>query len=220
EINSKINTCGQCGRYIKFCSDGVCCIKCGKPILGYNDKQLCYFCINNGAKRFDKIVSVFAYEDLVRNSIIRFKAKGYRGYADTFSDCMAAKFFEEYSHIKFDFLCGVPSNDKRNHKKDFDPVELLCNKLSKKIDLKYEKNIFKYLRKIQKQSALGYKERQKNMIDSLEVFENVDVSGKTILLIDDICTTRATITECSRALKKAGAKHVFALTLATVKNPD
>ncbi len=220
EINSKINTCGQCGKYIQFCSDCVCCVKCGKPIIGYTDKKRCYFCNTAAAKYFDRIISVFIYEDLVRNSIIRFKAEGYCGYADTFSDCMAAKFFEEYSDIKFDFFCGVPSNARENNKKIFDQVELLGNNLGKKINLEYRKNVFKYMRKTEKQSTLGYDERQKNMKCSLEVFENIDVTDKTVLLIDDICTTRATIIECSRALKKAGAKHVFALTLATVKNPD
>ncbi len=220
EINTKINTCGQCGEYIKFCSDSVCCIKCGKPIIGYNDKQRCYFCNNNSTKYFDKIVSVFTYEDLVRDSIIRFKANGYRGYAETFADCMTAKFFEEYGDIKIDFLCGAPSNDKRNQQRGFNPVGLICNILSKKLNIKYEKNTFKHIRKTKKQSTLGYDERQQNMKYSLEIFEKINVTDKTVLLIDDICTTRATIIECSRALKKAGAKKVFALTLATVKNPD
>ncbi len=220
EINSRINTCGQCGRHITFCSDNVCCKKCGKPLIGYNDKQRCYFCNNNSARYFDRIISVLIYDGMVRDSIIRFKSKGYRGYADTFADLMMAKFFEEYGAIKFDFLCGAPSNDRNNRKKGFDPVELLGNNLSKKLDIKYKKNVFKYMRKTKKQSTLGYDERQKNMKYSLEVFENIDVSDKTVLLIDDICTTRATIIECSRALKKAGARHIFALTLATVKNPD
>ncbi len=219
EINSKINTCGKCSDRIRFTSDAVCCKKCGKPIVGYNEKKLCYFCVNAYAKRFDQIVSVFIYEDLVRESIIRYKAKGYCEYTNTYTDCMVAKFYEEYSNIKFDFMCGAPSHDKKNNKKDFDQVDLLCGALSKKLNIKYEKKVFKYLKITQKQSTLGYIERQKNMKDSLEVINGKDVSGKTVLLIDDICTTRATIIECSRALKKSGAKKVCALTFATVNNP-
>ncbi len=219
EINSKINACGKCSDMIEFTSDKVCCKKCGKPIVGYNEKQLCYFCTNTSAMYFNRIVSVFTYDGLVRNSVIRYKGSGYREYTDTYADCMTVKFYDEYNDIPFDFICGVPSHDNKYNKKDFDQVDLLCRALCKRLSLKYETNIFKFVRKTGKQSTLGYDERQKNMKDSIAVSHCVDVSGKTVLLIDDICTTRATIIECSRALKSAGAKKVFALTLATVNNP-
>ena len=219
EINAQINVCGKCSDGIEFTSDKVCCTKCGKPIVGFNEKQRCYFCLNNNVKYFDRIASVFVYDGLVRNSIIRFKRNGFNEYADTYADCMMAKFYEEYSDIEFDFMCGVPSHDKKHRKKDFDQVDLLCKRLSKRIALKYEKKVFTHLRNTKKQSSLGYDDRQKNLKDSFGILPNFDVSGKTILLIDDICTTRATIIECSRALKAAGAKKVFALTVATVNNP-
>ncbi len=219
EINSRTNACGKCSNGIEFTSDKVCCKKCGKPIVGYTDKQLCYFCLDNAVKRFDRIVSVFTYGGLVRESIIRFKKNGYNNYADTYADCMMAKFYEEYADIKFDIMCGTPSHDMKVRKKDFDQVDLLCRRLSKRLNLKYKKNVFVYLRDTAKQSSLGYNDRQKNLKDSMSIAENIDLSGKTVLLIDDICTTRATMVECSRALKANGAKKVYALTLATVNNP-
>ncbi len=219
EINSRTNACGKCGDSIEFTSEKVCCKKCGKPVVGYNEKQLCYFCLNTSAKYFDKIASVFIYDGLVRDSILRFKINGYSNYADTYADCMMAKFFEEYNDITFDLICGAPSHDKKAKKKDFDHVDLLCKRLGKLLNLEYKKRIFLHLRNTEKQSSLGYDDRQKNMKNSLDVLPELDLTGKNILLIDDICTTRATIIECSRALKSAGAKKVFALTLATVNNP-
>ncbi len=219
EINSAINTCGKCSQWIQFIEDMVCCKKCGKPIVGYNEKQLCYFCLNTNKRYFDRIISVFTYDGLVRESIIRFKAHGYREYVETYTDCMMARFYEEYPDIKFDIMCGAPSHDTKNRKKAFDPVDLLCKRLSDKIDIKYEGNVFDSIRNTEKQSALGLAARQLNMKDSLAVMDGADVSGKNVLLIDDVCTTRATIIECSRALKSAGAKKVYALTIATVNNP-
>ncbi len=219
EINSKIGFCGRCSDGVTFTEDKVCCKRCGKPIVGYNDKQLCYFCLNINKRYFDRIVSVFTYKDLVRDSIIRFKANGYCEYVDTYTDCMMTKFYDEYSDIPFDFICGAPSNDKKNRKKHFDHVDLLCRALSKKINLKYKKNIFRYLRKTVKQSSLGYDDRQQNMKNNLLVSPKVNIAGSRVLLVDDVCTTRATIIECSRALKAAGASKVYALTVATVNNP-
>jgi predicted amidophosphoribosyltransferase len=130
---------------------------------------------------------------------------------------MSARFYEEYSDINFDLICGAPPHDK---KKDFDQVDILCKKLSLIIDIPYKRKVFIQTRKTLKQSTLGYKERQKNLKDSLCIKDKTITDGKTILLIDDICTTRSTLNECARALKAGGAKKIYALTVATVNNPE
>lgn len=163
------------------------------------------------------MISVFTYEDLVKTALLKFKSTGLKGHADVFTKCMTASFYQEYGDITFDFICGAPPHDK---KKDFDQVDILCKNLSKQLKLPYRKKLFVQTRKTLKQSSLGYKERQKNLKDSLKIKENISLDGKTVLLIDDICTTRSTLNECARALKAGGAKRVYALTVATVNNPE
>ena len=216
EPNCNLQICGKCSCEIKFCCDVVCCEKCGKPIVSFGEKKLCYYCLNN-KNAFNKAVSVFVYEDAVKKSLIKFKEKGLKAHRDIYVNCMTAQFFDKYSDIKFDFLCGVPAHNKS---KDFDQVDLLCKSLSKKIGIPYKKNTFRHTRKTAKQSTLGYKDRQKNMANSLKTTKRTDAYSKVILLIDDICTTRSTLNECARALKESGAKKVYALTVATVKNPE
>ncbi len=130
---------------------------------------------------------------------------------------MAARFYEEYSGIAFDFICGAPPHDK---KKDFDQVDILCKKLSAIIGVPYKRRLFFQNRKTLKQSTLGYKERQKNLKDSLCIKNRAVTEGKIVLLVDDICTTRSTLNECARALKASGVKAVYAITVATVNNPE
>jgi predicted amidophosphoribosyltransferase len=55
EPKSIINVCEDCGKSVHFCADELCCEKCGKPIVSFGKKKLCYFCINEKAKYFDKI---------------------------------------------------------------------------------------------------------------------------------------------------------------------
>lgn len=217
EPNQSIRVCGDCSKEIEFCSDAVCCEKCGKPILGFGEKRICYFCLNHSPKYFDRIVSAFVYDGIVQKAVIRYKDKGLSGHCEVFSSCVAARIFEEYPNIKFDFLCGVLPHNKRV---DFDQVQLLCRNLSKKLNLPYKKALFVKTRKTAKQSGLNFKERLENLKESLDIADKSMVEGKTILLIDDVCTTRATIIEYSRALKKAGAKRVYAATVATVKNNE
>ncbi len=217
EPNCKIRTCGTCGKYIDFCEDSVCCEKCGKPILGFGKKQICYFCLNHSPKYFDRITSVFIYNDIVRRSVIRYKEKGYSSYSKTFAECINTRINYEYKDISFDFVCGAPPHNK---KQGFDQVELLAKEFSRITKIPFEKGILHSIRDTKKQSELGFKERLENMKGSLEVISSANVNGKTVLLLDDVCTTRSTIIECARALKKAGAARVYAATIATVEENE
>ena len=66
------------------------------------------------------------------------------------------------------------------------------------------------------QTALDKHRRKKNICDAFIMEKKADIKNKRILLIDDVMTTGATLNECSRVLKKHGAKEVVGLTLASV----
>lgn len=217
EPNVRLCVCGSCGSEIEFCSERACCEKCGKPIVSFGKKQLCYFCANTRSKKFDRIVSVFSYEGLARDAVLKFKSAALRGHLEVFCECISARIAEEYAELDFDLLCGVMPHSRKN---DNDSVDLLCKRLAARLNVHYERNLFAYQRITQKQSSLGWKERQANLKESIAINKKCELVGKTVLLLDDVCTTRATIMEYSRALKSAGAKRVFAVTLATVKNPQ
>ena len=218
EPNQHLRVCGNCGDDIEFCTDSVCCEKCGKPILGFGKKKLCYFCLNRGTKYVDRIVSVFIYEGRVKDSVVKFKTHGYRGHGEVFARSVLAEILQEYHGIEFDFVCGVPPHHKK--KSGSDQVRILCKRIARQLKIPYETNLFRRLRKTVKQSELGFENRLENMRNSLKVKEDTRIYGATVLLIDDVCTTRATIMECARALKEGGAKHVYAATVATVKNNE
>lgn len=215
EPNVRTEVCGECSADLKLCSAQVCCRKCGKPIVSFAKEPICYYCLSKKPKYYDRIVSVFEYDGHVRDSILRYKNSGMSKYAKTYGECMAARLFEEYGEIEFDFICGVPSHTNKKLTYGFDQVELLCSELSKNTEIPYTAGILEKIRKTKKQRSLNYEERQKNMQNSVGTAKPELVTGKTILLVDDVCTTRATLKECSRALKMSGAKRVFALTLAT-----
>lgn len=220
EPNTSMYVCGRCGNDIEFCSECICCEKCGKPIVSFGKRQLCYFCINEKSKQFDRIVSVFTYEGIVKDAVKKFKNSGLKSYVKTFADCVAAKVSEEYGNVDFDFMCGVlPSRKNKFKKKTFDQVDLICKIISSELGIRYEKKLFKYTRKTKKQSELGFSDRRANISGSVKVAAERNILGKTVLLVDDICTTRSTLIEYSRALKAAGAKKVYAVTIATVRNP-
>ena len=118
-------------------------------------------------------------------------------------------------NVKFDLICAVPSSSDKKVTQGFDNVELICKYLSTKTGIPMQKNILNKIRRTEKQTGLNYHERAENIKNSISAQKPDKVCDKTVLLVDDVCTTRATLTECSRALKKAGARNVFGLTFAT-----
>ena len=64
------------------------------------------------------------------------------------------------------------------------------------------------------QTELKREERRENVKDAFEARRPEELRGKTILLVDDVCTTGATLEACARALKEAGARRIGALTVA------
>ncbi len=220
EPNSEGDICGKCAESISFCSEGFCCEKCGKPIVSFAEKQLCYFCVNGKSKYFDRIVSVFEYEGVIRDSILRYKQMGIPKYAGVYAKIMSARFYEEYEDTEIDFICAAPSHRNKRRDKDFDGVEEICRRISGIIGIEHKSSVLVKVRKTAKQSSLNYEMRSKNLTDSMRVREGICVEGKRVLLIDDVCTTRATIMECAKTLKKAGAKKVYSLTLATTMKEE
>jgi predicted amidophosphoribosyltransferase len=72
------------------------------------------------------------------------------------------------------------------------------------------------MRNTKSQTKLRWSERQKNVAGAFIVPESreKEVAGRDFLLLDDVCTTGATLNSCANALKRSGAKQVWALTLA------
>ena len=64
------------------------------------------------------------------------------------------------------------------------------------------------------QTQLPEEDRRKNMRGAFAVAGEIAVAGKRLLLVDDVYTSGATVNECSRVLKRGGAREVFVLTLA------
>ncbi len=215
EPNVLSRVCGECSGEIDLCATHTCCVKCGKPIVSFGERQKCYFCMNKRVQYFNRIASAFVYDGIVRESILRYKFHSVQGYAKTYAECMAAVYFDEFDGLGVDFICAAPSHSNKKVEYGFDQVEMLCKLLSDITKVDFKRGVLRKTRKTKRQSTLGFAERAENLMESIAVTKRHNVQGKTILLVDDICTTRATITECAKVLKHAGAKKVFALTLAT-----
>ncbi|EKE14572.1 MAG: phosphoribosyltransferase, partial [uncultured bacterium] len=126
----------------------------------------------------------------------------------------------KYSRFKkqiFDLesiLIPIPLHKKRLKERGFNQSELLAKEIAPVLGFKYLGEIL--IRKIytQAQAELPKEERLHNIKDCFELKEKSEIKGKTIILIDDVFTTGATLQEAAKVLKKGGAKKVWGLTIA------
>ena len=162
---------------------------------------------------FGRCAAPLYYEDRVREAILQFKFKAKLGGLSCFGMLMAECAAEHYSGA-FDAITWVPVSKKRLKKRGFDQTRYLTGSMC----VDWHVAPIETLRKVTDnppQSTLETEEqRRANVLGVYEAVHAEQFRGKRLLLVDDILTTGATLSECVRVLKEAGAGEVMCLTLA------
>lgn len=162
---------------------------------------------------FGRCAAPLYYEDRVREAILQFKFKAKLGGMSCFGMLMAECAAEHYSGA-FDAITWVPVSKKRLKKRGFDQTRYLTGSMC----VDWHVAPIETLRKVTDnppQSTLETEEqRRANVLGVYEAVNAEQFRGKRLLLVDDILTTGATLSECVRVLKEAGAGEVMCLTLA------
>jgi ComF family protein len=113
-----------------------------------------------------------------------------------------------------DLIVPVPLHLKRLRWRGFNQSLLLARQVGRACGTRVDPFLLARRRETPPQTQLSEEERRKNMRGAFAVTSGGSVQDRTILLIDDVYTSGATVNECSRALRRAGAKAVYVLTLA------
>ncbi len=149
-----------------------------------------------------------------KNTIIA-KRVGEILYAEIASQFEDYMLFENTRKI---LLIPVPSSRLRYKERGYNQTELICEALMGFDNVKlfeYKKNILIRTKEVAAQTnTLTRKEREQNPIGSFGIKKPEEVAKRTVVLIDDVLTTGSTLREAMKMLKNAGAKNVFAFTVA------
>ena len=162
-------------------------------------------------------VALWHYEGCARQSVLRYKFRNRRSYAQVYGRLLAKKLRQEYPE-GFDILTWVPISGLRKMKRGFDQVELLAKALGKELGQKPVR-ILKKIRHNRPQSGItGQAHRRANVLGVYKVIHAEALPGKRVLLLDDIITTGATAGECARMLLTAGAQEVTVGAVAAARH--
>lgn len=201
------------------------CVLC-RTILTGDETDLCRDCRTNVPRfrpgrekiRFVKEhTAVWYYEDLVRGSLIRYKFYRARHYAPAYGRMTAMAVAKDLPE-DIDLITYVPVSSRRKRHRGYDQVELLAEAVSQELGIPMVP-LLKKLRDNPPQSGIEKAEaRRANVLGVYECRNQTRIRGSNILLLDDIITTGATVSECARMLQSAQAKNVYCAAVAAVRN--
>ena len=158
--------------------------------------------------------SALSYEGFVRSSIHRFKFGRKMGYAKVLGP-LTAQCARDHFPRRFDLISWPPLSAKGLRRRGYDQARLLARWVAQSRGME-ETALFQKKNAVGQQSLIhDYAARRANVLGAYRLLDPQAVRGKDILLVDDVVTSGATLSECARVLLTAGARGVWAVTLAS-----
>jgi ComF family protein len=182
---------------------------------------LCHFCKEARKSHLDGLIAAVSYGDLVVPKMVHnFKYRFISDISKPLAKLVCRALIRNNLALP-DFLIPVPLHPKRLRWRGFNQSLLLASHISKELTPLMEIEILDILERkrfnLPQMQIKNYQQRLKNMHNIFILKPSAEpdlMKNKTILLIDDIATTGATLEECAKVLKSAGAKKVFAAVVA------
>lgn len=230
-------TCIACGNSlpeqdVKQCSLSLCalcdgqlslldpegCWRCAAPLpasLRAADEKGCPLC-RGISLRLDGTIAAGPYEGLLRELILRAKKVQHETTAGFLAELLWQHRREELSQINADYITCVPMHWRRRLVRQANGPELMAERLARHLSHvskpKFAPRLLCRRRPTTLQTSLAKSQRLGNVRNAFE--SRLALDNATILLVDDVMTTGATIGEAARALRTAGAARVVAVVAA------
>lgn len=205
--------CKDCWDQLLQCCGGDYCPGCGRDVSKF--ALLDGACPDCQGKEihFDQIARAGIYANALRQMILSFKLKG-RTELDSVLGFLANSALAGTGfHKDIDIFVPVPLHWTRRITRGYNQSKILAGKLNR-CSAKISTDLVRVRRTISQAAMLSFSRRAANVAGAFAVRYRHNFSGRAICLIDDIKTTGATLNECAKTLKEAGAGKVFALVIA------
>ena len=206
--------CPQCFSEVLVLTNEKTCNVCGKVI---QSGSICPDCLHEHPS-FNQMKAWAAYQGITQTIIKQIKYEGKIGLIPYLKQHLANTLREW--KLQVDFLVPVPLGKKRKRNRGFNQSELIARPLSKSLKIPIKPDALTRIRETRTQVGLHTNERKLNIKDAFHADPSL-CKDKSILLIDDIATTGATLNECAKTIKQAGANEVYCFTVArTMFDPN
>jgi len=197
-------TCAQCGQPLAAPAEGIATTthRCGGCLLI--------------PPPYERARAVGLYEGVLRDLIHAMKYQRVYGLVRPLGDLLRQHFSAYWGECLPEALVPVPLHRSRLRIREFDQALALASHVSQSVAIPLWADVLIRHRPTLSQVGLSAAERRRNIRGAFTVQKPQCCAGKALLLIDDVYTTGATVQECARLLRQAGAARVDVYTLARV----
>ena len=184
------------------------CPRCGLPST---EGRVCRRCLGK-ASPLRAILAGYSFDRTIRAAILAFKYRGRSRLAPFLASALATPLATR--PLTIDLVVPVPLSVERSQVRGFNQAELLARPLASAQGWPVAVGALIRTRDTRQQTELPARERIGNVVGAFEVPDPACVAGKRVLLVDDVCTTGATLAACATPLLAAGAAGVWAIAVA------
>ena len=217
EVGTTHALCAACWRKMTFLG-APCCDCCGLPFaydLGAG--VLCGACLRDPPS-YDRARSALRYDDGSRGLVLAFKHGDRLHGVPAFAEWMRRAGADLLAES--DLVVPVPLHWTRLLRRRYNQSALLAQGIARASGVAYAADWLIRRRRTPSQGAFGALGRKRNVESAFRLDAKRSVRGLRVVLVDDVLTTGATVEECARVLRRAGARKVNVLTLARSLRSD
>jgi ComF family protein len=209
------------------------CLSCQTIIENQTDLQvLCENCLNNLKEvhenyirddvmgrlnpcYLDGVYTIYEFDETVQVLIHEIKYRKAQKLASRLATLALHRLEDKLPWQSMDLVIPIPLFQVREKERGFNQSTAIAQGFFPELDFELQGQVIERSKPTLSQTELNREERLNNVHDAFTVLQPEIVKGRNITLVDDVVTTGATLNECARVLKAAGAKNIWALTLAT-----
>ena len=211
--------CANCSRNIQLIRHPLCKV-CGRPFPdAAGEDHICGVCLARpphfaSARAWACYPREELEEQPLRHVVQKFKYGRKVSLGKPLGRLMARGCQEFLGECPAALIIPVPLHPKRLRWRGFNQSVLLARQISCAYNIRMDPFVLQRRKETPAQTQLTEDERRRNVRAAFAINPEKSIDGQNILLIDDVYTSGATVNECSRTLKRQGAKEVHVLTLA------
>jgi ComF family protein len=198
--------CSSCLSSVRLLSPPYC-PRCSRP-LSYQS-ELCLQC-RTFPLHVTEIHAAAYHEGALREAIHAFKYRRRIDLAAPLAILLQQHLLR--AALQVDLITAVPLHPRRQCERGYNQAELLAKELARKVGLPYLDGL-KRLRATKDQIGLDLAARHENMRAAFSA-DRANFRGRRVLIVDDVCTTGATLDACAVALESQGTRRTYGLTVA------
>lgn len=207
------NRCPFCNEIIKW--DNSVCDECRNKIINACEK-ICPKCGNincvcDGSKSYDNAYAAVLFDDEnVSNAVYEFKRLGMSNLAEYTAE-IVCQYIDNA-----DIVTGVPMGTRKQKSRGHNQADILARCIGEHLNIPFARGLIYKVDTEDEQHHFS-EEKRKERVKDLFYGSNADLSGKTVILCDDVMTTGSTVNRCAELLKEMGAVKVIICVCAVTR---